>query len=82
MRPFFSCKRKRFRLSFVSGKKDNPQPEHIDDCTIPGFKDPPPRRLASSLSRWRHVKNCRALYQRNLRPRHCHAEPGTARHHS
>lgn len=61
--PFFSCKRKRFRLSFVSGKKDYPQPEHIDDCTIPGFKDPPPRRLASSLSRWRHVKNCRALYQ-------------------
>ena len=43
MRPFFSCKRKRFRLSFVSGKKDYPQPEHIDDCTIPGFKDPPPR---------------------------------------
>ncbi len=63
MRPFFSCKRKRFRLSFVSGKKDYPQPEHINDCTIPGFKDPPPRRLASSLSRWRHVKNCRALYQ-------------------
>ncbi len=73
---FFTCKRKRFRLSFVSGKKTIPQPELINDCTIPGFKDPPPGRLARSPSRWRHVKNGRTLYQRNLWSRYRDAEPG------
>lgn len=40
------------------------------------FKDPPPGRLARSPSRWRHVKNGRTLYQRNLWSRYRDAEPG------
>lgn len=79
-RALFTCKRKRFRLSFVSGKKTIPQPELINDCTILCFKDPPPGRLARSPSRWRHVKNGRTLYQRNLWSRYRDAEHGVPHH--
>lgn len=53
----------------------------INDCTIPGIKDPPPRRLAPSPPRWRHVKNCRAVYQRNLWTGYRNAQSGSARDH-
>ena len=81
-RPLFFVQRKTFPLILcVRQKHPFSRSIEINDCTIPGIKDPPPRRLAPSPPRWRHVKNCRALYQRNLWAGYRNAQSGSACDH-
>lgn len=80
--PLFFVQRKTFPLILcVRQKHPFSRSIEINDCTILCFKDPPPRRLAPSPPRWRHVKNCRAVYQRNLWTGYRNAQSGSARDH-